>query len=58
MKTERKADLTLGGLIMSAYQISGARRAAKIVRLMFEARLVAFQTPQLSLAHYSKKRHV
>jgi hypothetical protein len=56
MRKKRKLDLTLGGLIMSAYQISGARQAAKIMRLMFEARLVAFQRPQLLLAGSSKGR--
>ena len=54
MKNKRKMELTFGGLIAAAYQVWGAGRAEKIVRLMIKERLVAFRKQQHLLISYAK----
>ncbi len=56
MNMKSKMNLTLGELIISADQTWGARRAAKIVRFMFQLGLVAFPRPVLCLVPAAKGR--
>jgi hypothetical protein len=42
MKTKQKQQLPFGDLVMAAYQIWGARLAAKMLRLAIRERFVVF----------------
>jgi len=51
---EKKKEWTLGDLISSAYQVWGAGRAKKMLRCLFDARMVMLQ-PQTNFSSSSAK---
>jgi hypothetical protein len=56
MKIERKKQLTLGDLIVAAFQIWGAGQAVKMVRLAIKTRQVVFRERAHFLISSAKRR--